>query len=198
VNRCLNACRRIYLAQHRTIFDAEVAAFFKSNPPPLFKQYFSSYWLGKKNERAVKWAVCYRTSADPLLNTNNWAEASHRSLKRLVPALNMSIIELLPWLKNQLDFAAKEAARIISGRVPPKVPKTLSLTKKVTASVNSIDAARVVCNKLRTAKPTDKPIIPASITTIVAAVAPVDGANHHLPPVPKTKKKKNKSKNKKG
>jgi len=198
----LDGCKRIYLAEHRTVFAAEVEALRtgvtsstssgttkksckKSSsiqaPPPAFMKYYDSYWLGgKKFDRAHRWAVAFRTTTDPRFLTNNFAEAGHRSMKALTPAFQLGLSELLAFLTTQMQFTHKESLRIIAGRVAPKIPAPLPAATAIRSSVNSIDSIKLVCSGFKSQQ---QPAIPA--------VAAIDTAA--VPSGKKSKKKKKSS-----
>ena len=146
----LESCRRVYLAGHVKVFEAEIASLRASKPPIMFMKYFESYWLGKNNDRATRWAVCFRTSGAVKYFTNNMAETAHAALKRVVPGFKLNLADLLAFLRAQLDFTCKESVRIIDGRVPPKLPRTLPSTIAISSSVNGIDSIKLVCSSFKT------------------------------------------------
>ena len=141
----MNSCSRLFLANHEYVFLRELKALKDSHPPAEFMRYFQNFWLGSKNEHATRWAIAYRTSADPRFNTNNISEAGHRSMKGLLEgARDLTLRPFVKYIDDQFTFLGNEVPRIIDGKVPPKKSKVTDRTATISASVNGIDAVKTV------------------------------------------------------
>lgn len=136
----------------------EIQSYKAIDPPQEFAKYFNRQWMAT----IARWALAYRKSTDADLRTNNIAEAGNKTLKSLVPHPKMSIPELFPFLRHQLDFAAKEGPRILKGIVRAKPPpREAPTTIALNAEVSNTDSLRLVCDSFKTKS---QPVLPGIAT----------------------------------
>ena len=181
--RVIDQCKRLFLANHVVVFDRELAALRSGEPrpPSEFMRYFENFWLGKENQNVSRWAIAFRTSADPRYNTNNISEAGHASMKGLLDgAKDLGLRAFVKFADAQLNFAATESGRIIDGKVAPKKPNVSPRTAAITASVNGIDAVKMVIEAVATGKRSNEAQLQVPLHSIESVPAPERLSSEHV------------------